>query len=131
MTLKSDKPTTTLLEDLEDLVGQLQSDKITEKQNPLSEKIDEQSKDENVQLLFLLQENPDTEEGTPLRDLSFSIKDLENIIKADQKTGAADYSKKHYNRLINHIPIFLKSGYCKCTARKRLVEQYCAAGSKK
>ena len=32
MTLKSDKPTTTLLEDLEDLVGQLQSDKITEKQ---------------------------------------------------------------------------------------------------
>tara|TARA_R110002020_G_scaffold454141_1_gene669419 strand:- start:32 stop:193 length:162 start_codon:yes stop_codon:yes gene_type:complete len=32
MTLKLDKPTTTLLEDLEDLVGQLQSDKITEKQ---------------------------------------------------------------------------------------------------
>ena len=30
--MAKDEPTTTLLEDLEDLVGQLQSDKITEKQ---------------------------------------------------------------------------------------------------
>ena len=29
---KTNKPTTTLLEDLEDLVGQLQRDKLTEKQ---------------------------------------------------------------------------------------------------